>query len=113
MTITSSKVQHVLRASDNDPGHGCHWPGCKVHCKPAYFSCRRHWFMWPKHIRDAIWAAYRPGQEITKTPSPAYLQAAQAAEAWAIAYERTRAEPAPSQFALDLSQPPQPEGTQE
>jgi hypothetical protein len=43
------------------------------------FACRPHWFMLPKRLRDAIWATYRPGQEITKDPSPAYLEAAQAA----------------------------------
>ena len=36
----------------------------------------------PKHLRDRIWATYRPGQEITKTPSPAYLEAAREVQAW-------------------------------
>jgi hypothetical protein len=93
MTTTSDKVQHVLRAPDNDRGHTCHWPGCRTHCKPAFFSCRRHWFTWPKHIRDAIWAAYRPGQEQSKDPSAAYMRAVDEAERWAIAYERSRARP--------------------
>lgn len=35
--------------------------------------------MLPAPVRAAIWRAYRPGQEITKDPSPAYLAAARAA----------------------------------
>ncbi|MEM7284097.1 MAG: hypothetical protein AAF438_21035 [Pseudomonadota bacterium] len=33
--------------------------------------------MLPKHLRDQIWATYRPGQEISKTPSAAYIRVAQ------------------------------------
>jgi len=29
--------------------------------------------MLPKKLRDAIWREYVPGQEITKTPSDAYV----------------------------------------
>ncbi len=41
------------------------------------FACRPHWFALPKQLRDAIWATYRDGQEITKDPSHEYLVAAQ------------------------------------
>jgi hypothetical protein len=44
--------------------------------------CRRHWFMVPKAMQDAIWAAYRPGQERDKKPSNAYLAAAYQAEGY-------------------------------
>lgn len=27
------------------------------------FMCRQHWFMLPESMRDAVWAAYTPGQE--------------------------------------------------
>lgn len=38
--------------------------------------CKPHWFMVPKKLRDALWDAYVPGQEIRKDPSPEYLIAA-------------------------------------
>jgi hypothetical protein len=59
--------------------HLCHAPGCGTPVPPQMFACRPHWFMLPKRLRDAIWATYRRGQEITKDPSPAYLEAARAA----------------------------------
>lgn len=40
--------------------------------------CKRHWFMVPKVLRDALWAAYVPGQERRKDPTLAYLDAAMA-----------------------------------
>lgn len=98
----TSKADHVRAAPNDDARHHCHWPGCKVQVKPALYSCRRHWFTWPEHIRNAIWAAYQPGQERTKRPSAAYLEASEAAQQWAIAYERTRAASTPNQGALDL-----------
>ena len=62
--------------------HTCHWPGCPKEVPPAMWGCKPHWFALPKHLRDRIWATYRPGQEITKTPSPAYLEAAREIQAW-------------------------------
>ncbi len=41
--------------------------------------------MLPKNLRDLIWRTYRPGQEITKTPSPDYIHAAQKVQAWIVA----------------------------
>lgn len=75
------KVAHVLAAPDPG-GHICHWPGCTRSVKPAFWGCREHWYMLPPLIRAKIWATYRPGQEVSKTPSPAYLEAARAAEQW-------------------------------
>jgi hypothetical protein len=40
--------------------------------------CRKHWFMVPKALQDALWANYRRGQERTMTPSIGYLHAAAA-----------------------------------
>ena len=62
--------------------HTCHWPGCETAVPPAMWGCKAHWFKLPKALRDRIWATYRPGQEITKTPSAAYLDAARAGQAW-------------------------------
>lgn len=74
---------------DFDPGpaarpvsrHNCHWPGCTRAVPPRMWGCKPHWFALPKHLRDLIWATYRPGQEITKTPSPEYIEAANAVQA--------------------------------
>jgi hypothetical protein len=62
--------------------HTCHWPGCAKAVPPAMWGCKPHWYALPKALRDRILATYRPGQEITKTPSVAYVQAAQDAQAW-------------------------------
>ena len=62
--------------------HTCHATGCSTAVPPKMFMCRSHWFALPKALRDAIWRTYRPGQEITKTPSPEYLEAARAAIAY-------------------------------
>jgi hypothetical protein len=62
--------------------HTCHWPGCGKEVPPAMWGCSPHWFSLPKHLRDRIWATYRRGQEITKTPSPEYLEAALAVQDW-------------------------------
>ena len=55
-------------------GHSCHAHACNVMVPPAMFMCRRHWFMVPKPLRDAIWATYRRGQETDKNPSDPYLK---------------------------------------
>lgn len=68
--------------------HTCHWVGCTTAVPPKMFACKAHWFKLPKPIRDRIWATYRPGQEVTKDPSPAYLEAAMAARAWILAQQQ-------------------------
>jgi len=72
--------------------HKCHWPTCTRRVAPKLWGCRGHWFLLPKRIRNAIWVAYVPGQEISKNPSVAYLGAARAAQEWALAYEKAKAE---------------------
>lgn len=62
--------------------HKCHWPNCGRNVPPAMWGCKQHWFMLPKNLRDRIWATYRAGQEITKTPSLEYIEAAQAVQKW-------------------------------
>jgi hypothetical protein len=59
--------------------HACHATRCRTEVPPKMFMCRPHWYRLPKSYRDAIWAAYRPGQEVTKDPSLEYLEAAMAA----------------------------------
>jgi hypothetical protein len=48
------------------------------------FACRAHWFALPPKIRSAIWREYRPGQEITKTPSLRYLAVQRLACAYSV-----------------------------
>lgn len=62
--------------------HTCHWPGCNAEVPPRLWGCRTHWFMLPKRLRDLIWITYHPGQEITKTPSDAYIDAAHQVQDW-------------------------------
>lgn len=64
--------------------HTCHWPTCTKPVPPKTWGCKAHWFSLPRSIRAGIWAAYRPGQEIDKRPSLAYIEAAQAAQEWAL-----------------------------
>jgi hypothetical protein len=64
--------------------HKCHWPTCTVEVPPKMWGCKKHWFRLPQRIRTAIWAAYRPGQEVDKNPSEAYLDAAMKAHQWAL-----------------------------
>jgi hypothetical protein len=62
--------------------HHCHWPGCAKQVPPAMWGCKAHWFTLPAVLRARIWATYKPGQEVTMTPSAAYLEAADAVQAW-------------------------------
>ncbi|MGI9507139.1 MAG: hypothetical protein ACR2RE_29205 [Geminicoccaceae bacterium] len=62
--------------------HTCHAIGCEKAVPPKMFMCKYHWFMLPKSLRNEIWKAYRPGQEIDKTPSEDYLMAAKEAIIW-------------------------------
>lgn len=75
------KVQHVLRAGQ-DRQHGCHWPGCNRQVPPAKWGCRTHWKLLPRNLRNAIWRAYSPGQEVTGTPSQKYIETARRVQAW-------------------------------
>jgi hypothetical protein len=46
------------------------------------WGCKSHWFQLPKYLRDKIWAAYVPGQEIRKDPSQEYLDVADEVQRW-------------------------------
>ena len=43
--------------------HICHAKGCGDPCPPKHLMCKRHWFMVPKALREAVWDTYSPGQE--------------------------------------------------
>jgi hypothetical protein len=56
--------------------HYCHARGCSIPVPPRLLMCRKHWAMVPRHLQARVYAEYCSGQERTKTPSRAYLQAA-------------------------------------
>lgn len=59
--------------------HRCHAKGCQFVVPPKRLMCRKHWFMVPHPLRQAVWDHYRLGQEVTKDPSAEYLEAARLA----------------------------------
>lgn len=46
------------------------------------WGCKEHWFKLPRFLRDQVWAAYRPGQEIRKDPSIQYILVAKLVQLW-------------------------------
>ena len=62
--------------------HSCHWPGCDKQVPPAMWGCRNHWFKLPMRLRNKVWAAYQPGQEISGAPSRAYVLLAREVQEW-------------------------------
>lgn len=59
--------------------HTCHARGCNTAVPPRMLMCKRHWYMVPYDLRQEVWEEYVPGQEISKTPTPEYLDVAQKA----------------------------------
>lgn len=83
MTSIGEKVAYVRSEGRKPAGHHtCHWPGCGRRVQPAMWGCRPHWYALPALLRQKIWKAYIPGQEIAKTPSPEYLAAAREVAEW-------------------------------
>jgi hypothetical protein len=70
--------------------HTCHWPGCETEVAPKLWGCAFHWLKLPKRLRDRVWAAYVPGQEITKTPSAKYLEVALDVQRWIVEFESAK-----------------------
>lgn len=62
--------------------HTCHWPDCVKMVPPARWGCRSHWMRLPKFLRDKIWDAYEPGQEVSMSPSARYLEVMGEVERW-------------------------------
>jgi hypothetical protein len=77
----AEKVRYVKKQQQTR-NHLCHWPGCGKQVPPAMWSCLHHWLRLPKPLRDRIWAAYRPGQELDGRPSREYVQAAIEVQVW-------------------------------
>jgi hypothetical protein len=84
MAMIADKVGHVRKAlrSGETHGHICHWPGCTKEVPPAAWGCKSHWMRLPYWLRQKVWAAYRPTQEISKTPSRDYVAVAQEVQDW-------------------------------
>lgn len=80
MRITD-KVEYV-KAQPQIRKHHCHWPGCEKEVPPAMWGCRQHWYKLPMRLRNKIWAAYRPGQELSQTPSRQYVAIAREVRNW-------------------------------
>lgn len=59
--------------------HHCHATGCATSCPPRMLMCRKHWFMVPPRLQEAVWRHYRPGQCDDKNPSREWHEAADAA----------------------------------
>ena len=77
----ADKVAYVLTQRQTRKHH-CHWPGCSVQVPPAKWGCLMHWRQLPKVLRDKIWAAYAPGQEVDLSPSDEYLEVAEEVQRW-------------------------------
>jgi hypothetical protein len=87
--------------------HTCHWPGCTKVVAPKFWGCTDHWYRLPAALRKRIWQTYRPGQEIDKKPSQAYVNAARAVQDWIAEHqpEVTAFKPTAHQRALPLELP--------
>lgn len=81
MTSIHEKANYV-KAQKQHRAHHCHWTGCTKQVPPAMWGCKKHWFMLPASLRNKIWAAYEPGQEIDGTPSAKYLEVATEVQKW-------------------------------
>ena len=76
------KKADYVKKQKQTRSHHCHWPGCKEQVPPAMWGCRKHWFTLPIALRNKIWAAYRPGQEIDMRPSERYLEVSEEVQQW-------------------------------
>lgn len=83
----NNKVRYVLRQKQSR-NHTCHWSGCEAQVPPAMWGCKKHWRLLPLELREAIWQAYVPGQEICGTSSAEYVTIARRVQDW-IATRRT------------------------
>jgi hypothetical protein len=59
--------------------HECHVETCDTRVHPRLLMCAYHWRLVPTILKLAVWEHYVPGQEVSKTPTAAYLNAAKAA----------------------------------
>jgi hypothetical protein len=81
MTSINEKRAYV-RSQGQTRKHHCHWPGCGKQVPPAMWGCKAHWFRLPMALRDKVWRAYEPRQEVDLSPSEDYLAVADGVERW-------------------------------
>jgi len=62
--------------------HYCHWPGCRTPVPPKLWGCKRHWYYLPQELRNKVWDAYVPGQEIRKDPTVEYMNVMAELDKW-------------------------------
>jgi hypothetical protein len=74
--------REYVKSQQQTRKHTCHWPGCARQVPPAMWGCKPHWFKLPKWLRDKVFAAFVPGQEIHMTPSREYVTVAREVQAW-------------------------------
>lgn len=86
----NTKADYVRQEAQHDGKHHCHWPGCEKAVPPAVWGCKAHWYRLPLELRNLIWRTFRPGQEISKTPSKAYVEAARQVQEWIAQHEKTK-----------------------
>lgn len=67
--------------------HTCHATDCTTPVPPVMFMCKRHWFMLPQAMRNAIYSHYRPGQCDDWHITHAYAEAARNAVRYIAAKE--------------------------
>jgi hypothetical protein len=84
-----NKKEYVL-SQPQTREHHCHWLGCETQVPPAMWGCAFHWRKLPKALRDDLWEAYRPGQEIDLRPSTEYMRVAWAIRAWIINQQKAQ-----------------------
>lgn len=75
--MTSAKDE--LGSFTATPKHSCHARGCSKSVPPRMLMCGFHWRIVPAKLQADVWRTYRRGQEIDKSPSREYLDAARAA----------------------------------
>ncbi len=79
--MSDAKADYV-RSQGQTRDHHCHWPGCSKQVPPAMWGCKTHWFRLPAGLRARIWRTYKPGQEVTLTPSDEYMKVAREVQVW-------------------------------
>lgn len=91
---SASKAEKVayVKSQRQSREHHCHWPGCEKQVPPAMWGCYQHWKLLPRSLQSRIWAAYRPGQEVSMTPSREYLAVAREVQEWITAYIKGQTE---------------------
>lgn len=87
--IELQQKKNYVNRQKQTRNHSCHWPGCDRQVPPAMWGCKMHWMKLPKYLRDKVWNAYEPGQEIDGTPSTAYLVVVREVMRWIRANYKT------------------------